>query len=240
MTRPGAIVRSAALTAFATLVPVDRAVAAPLDLLVGAEVGAGVAHLGRPDDQPGELTLLYGTAFTGPAWHATASAAVGVWRWLEVTGALGVSQARLNGYAQTSTTRRELDLTLTSLAVPIGLRFRPARERNVVPLTGAGVGVRIGLSAQASDSAARAAADDDVAPGVRPATALFGFVEAGVRVRAGDTWIPIVLRASGNPLYPDSTARRLEGFESFEQPGKLRVEYRWDAQLSVGFEIAPR
>lgn len=240
MTHLGAIAARAVIGAVAALALHPRATAAPLDLLVGVEAGAGVAHLGRPDDQPGDLTLLYGSAFTGPLWHASATVALNVLRRLEVTGAVGVSQARLNGFAQTSSARRALDLTLTSLTVPVGVRVHPARERDVVPLAGAGLGLRVGLAAQTRDSAAATAARDDVAPAGAAGSALTGFVEAGLRVRAGAVWIPVVLRASGNPLYPDATSRRLEGFESFEAPGRLRVEYRWDAQLSVGIELNPR
>lgn len=205
----------------------------------GAFAGLGIAHLDRPDDAPGEVTLLYGSAFMGPTGAVGGRVAVRPVPGLELSLDPSLQLTRLNGYAATSFARRSVDLGAVAVQVPLFVRWAPSPRADTAPWIGAGVGVRIGAWSAIDDSAAIAAPDDRAPDGATTTSAVL-VADVGLRYVAAGYEVPIALRASLNPTYPDNTGARLVDFVDFSAPGRYRVEHRWDVMLVAGIDVELR
>jgi hypothetical protein len=201
---------------------------------VGAALAGGVGVTSRPEDGAGELTLLHGTGFQGPAVRLAVVAHRDVAPFATVGAELGYGRYQLNGFATRAGETRELTLTHAGIELLAIARVHVPLDR-VRPALGFGLGPRIGLSARLRDSAAGTPGIDPAPRGARD----IGFpllIEAGAAVRVSTGWdLALRVRGAWNVAYPATTGDRLSGWSSFDDVGEYRVEH--DVDVLVALEV---
>lgn len=195
---------------------------------------AGMAHTPRADD-PDEPSLLFGTAFNGYALRASTGATRRVLPWLRLAGDAALAFSSTEGFAERDDARRELRLSLTTLDIALGgelyHRLGAVELRSELAL-----GPRFGASARARER--RFNIDDDSpAPAIRVGTSLVAHLELGAAVDAGPLRIPFGIRVIRNLTYPGTTAGRLDGDGTVQEPGRYLVETTWQFLVSTGVEF---
>jgi hypothetical protein len=207
---------------------------------VVVDVAGGRAVTSRPEDQPGDITLLYGTAFAGPAFrlgagvtHDLAETPLAV----RMTADVGVVWLSGDGYASVGAATRTLVLSLTALEPLLGLELG-LPLKGVEPYVGFSFGPRLGLRARAVETRS-GFASSEAAPELRVGAGLLGVLELGATIDAGPVVIPLALRLEHDLAYPSTTAGRLDGGQSPESPGAYRVgfDFVWLTSAGVGFAL---
>lgn len=222
------------LVLLAAVVP-GVAAAAP-DVATTVTAAAGLAALTTPNDAAGEPTLLYGSAFYGPAIRLGVAADLAAGGPLWVGLELGVDHLRLTGRAERDQLSRSMTLSTTALDIALRISATPPRSDRVRPLATFALGLRAGLAASTSESVS---GFDDPSPPLDATTAVAPIlslsVGALVPVRSVD--LPISLRATAAPATPDSTRQRLVGYRSVDDPGAVRVDATWTCVVELGVRI---
>lgn len=199
---------------------------------LGGEVSVLGATICAPRDDPGEPTLLAGSAFTGPGVRVGIASDAHVTGLLRLGATFGFAHLRMNGHAERNGMRRDLALGLSALDV--GVRARLAgRSGAVRPFGGLGVSGRFGLQATATETRVGFTADEP-APDVKPSAALLLTSELGFSVVRGRFELPIALDVSWNATHGRTTRDRLDGYVNLNLPGTLRVDATWTYGLRVG------
>lgn len=199
---------------------------------IGAQIAAGGATLTAPDDASGEPTLLYGTAFTGPAFRFAATFDYDLVGPLSLGAELALGRSKMRGYAEVEESRRDLSFRLTSCEGLLRLRGQ-SRSGPVRPYGLVGLGFRASISASAVDE--REGFDtDEGAPAIATRTGGLFAMEAGVILRVGPVDVPVGVRAARSLGYAGNTRGRLDGYQSLADPGSFRVDASWSYGVTVG------
>jgi outer membrane protein OmpA-like peptidoglycan-associated protein len=221
-----------AAAAFASVTPFAGAQESPT---VGIRVGFGPSGAAGPDDAAGEPTLLFGTAFTGSSLHGA-----GVFRYpfnpyLAFRGEVAFARTRTTGFAEGDDFKRELEFTMASIGVPLGVdggyAIGPIDLRALF-----GFAPRFGASAAAVESRS-GNVPNDPAIEIRSGLALDLLVGAELAARIGRVRIPVTLRYARNLLYPNTTVDRYDNYTD-GNPGRYLVDIDWSLQFLVGVDFA--
>lgn len=198
-------------------------------LAVGVTGSVGSALTGRPEDIPGDPTLLYGTGFSGSSVRFGPTFSARVLPWMKANTELTLGRTQVSGFAAVDDTRRDVTFSLWSIQLlPMAIA---TLDLGAVELHGGlGVGIRAGLVATATESRINIE-DDASAPAVRTGTVLPAALEAGASVYAGDWQIQAAVRFTYALNYPSSTLGRLDSYQSPRNPGAYWVENDFDTLL---------
>jgi hypothetical protein len=205
---------------------------------IGASFAAGLALTSRPEDQAGQVTLLYGTGFRGPGFRGVAYGRYRLHEHVLLQLELGAGRYRGNGYASRGEVRRDLDLKHTAVEVaalvhiPIGV---------LEAFVGLGIAPRIGVSSSIRDSASEQNPPDR-APLAATTNGFPLVAELGFAPRVQSLRFPIAFRAGWNVAYPARTVDRLVDWSSFDDRGRYLVEHDFDLLVLIGVDgaFAPR
>lgn len=197
---------------------------------------AGGSITGRPEDGPGEVTLLLGTGFTGPAFGFEAGVRHLVTELVGVRAALGIVRAQGTGWANVDDTRRELTLSFVALELPVLLEVTWPPNAVVAPWAAVGVAPRVGVAASATESRT-GFIEDRGAPAIARTTSLLLLGEAGIAFQQGRFRVPVGVRVAWNATYPATTRDRLPSFRSTEDPGAYLVENDLTVVATFGLDI---
>lgn len=203
-------------------------------LEVGGLLHFGGAWTARPDDGPGDPTLLFGSAFAGYGQGAALSAG---WAFLprwSFQGEAGLSRWRTEGFARTDVYQRTLTLTQTTLDLHTAGRFRFALAG--VPLYAqTGPALRVGLAARSTEIR-EGFQSEEPAPTVAVRPSMHWAVELGVRPDIGPVRLRFGVRWTENLTYPGTTRGRLVDFGSVQDPGPYRVDHDRSVVFVVGVD----
>lgn len=205
---------------------------------LGAQARAGAAITVQPNDQPGDVTLLYGSGFQGPGFGFAGVARCRLHPAVALQFELGVGSYRLTGWAARDDERREL--TLEHVSIELGALVQGSMLLGSIELfAGLGVTPRVGTTADITDTY-RGSTPPDAAPVAATAVAFpiaaeLGFAWTGNRVR-----LPVSVRGMWNASYPDRTIDRLSDWRSFDDRGRYAVEHDFDVLAVVGVDLPLR
>lgn len=204
----------------------DHANAVGLSLLVGG------ATITSPNDDTGDITLLYGSAFTGPAFRGALTYSRQLTPSLALGGEVGFGAYRMQGHAERGSYRRELDFRLSSIDVLLapGLRRAGGKVGGIATLL---VGGRFGVSASATERRTGFSSDEG-APAIRTGSGFLLGGELGAFFRFGRWEVPVTFRALRNVTYRNTTEKRLDGYVNPALPGDFTVEASWTYGLTLG------
>ncbi len=202
---------------------------------MGGLVGGGYSQMTRPDDQPGDVTFLYGTSFSGGGVILGGTFSAEIALPFAVTVDLLYGFASTTGFANAGNFRREIRLTSHTLrlAALAGLDFE-------FPGIGfeAGVGPELHFTvASSADEELLGFTTDDAAMRTTDEVWLYLVGQMGIVFDAGPVNVPLLLRAGWNPGYPDTTRDRWDGLSSATEPGALRVGSDWYLSGLVGVRV---
>lgn len=203
---------------------------------VGASFGAGLALTSRPEDRPGQVTLLYGTGFRGSGLRGVVYGRYRVHQRVQLQLELGAGRYRLNGYASRGDLRRDLDLTHSAVELA-ALVHVPFRWRALEAFAGLGVAPRIGTSSSIRDSAG-GRNPADLAPLAATSNAFPLVVELGFAPHIQSLRFPVAFRAGWNVAYPARTVDRLVEWSSLNDRGRYLIEHDFDLLVTVGIDGA--
>jgi hypothetical protein len=222
------------LIAFLSTPGAASAQEAPAAHRVSAQLGLNYTILGRPDDQPGDVTLLAGSAFLGGGF------ALGLgyeWAPLEpfaLETGLYYTRSAATGLAALGSEEREVTVEADILRVPLWGKARLSAWEGVHLLGGLGPELLLGLTSAATIIERNIPADAQGLVETTSVTSLYLTAFVGVEIDAGPLRVPLRLHASVNPLTGASTRARLDGFQSQEAPGQLRMEFDYEVLFLTG------
>ncbi len=206
--------------------------------LVGARAGIGYSRLTRPTDPAGEPTLLYGAPFAGVATIVGASGAWVFGRYLSAEAGLWYQFVRQTGFAQNreSGQRQLVELTAHTARVPLLLKGVWPRA-GVRPHLSVGPELLLGF-----------ASDADVTyeniPEPTPELETSAVAHVGLTVGAGvsfpirdDLVLPLEVRLTWDPMVPDATRERFDGYRSDEALGAYEVASEVQVLFLVGVDV---
>jgi len=206
-------------------------------LSLGLRLGLGGAIVGRAADQPGQVTLLYGSGYTGSAVRVGLTGAYGFGSRFRVRMEAMYARHAAAGFAETDTSRRELHFAARALEFPVILEV--FHQFGIVePYAQVGLGPRFGLFARSEDRRFGFVVDEP-GPEIRPGNALVGHFEVGVGFHAHRFRVPIGVRATRNLSYPGTTRGRVENPHDVSNPGRYTVDYDYTFLFTVGIDLAP-
>ncbi|MCA9562294.1 MAG: hypothetical protein KC561_02340 [Myxococcales bacterium] len=193
-------------------------------LEIGVIGGGGFFHMNQPNDQPGDTTFLYGSAFAGGGGMFGVSVTYPVIPLLSVGGEVLYGISAITGDAEAESFRREITIgqqslritPLVRLNVPLGiLRFE----------VGGGPEFVITTSSAIEEIIVGGEAEPPIE--TEHNFAVYLMTQLGVALDFGRISIPFTFRAGWNPGYPDTTADRFASFQSPDDPGPLTVGVDW-------------
>lgn len=213
---------------------------APPRWWLGLRAHLGSSITGRPEDQPGDPTLLYATGFTGTAWGLGATGAYEFAIPLRIRAELALGRFDVDGYAVANNQRRDLALGWTAIEAIVGLepvwRLGENWEVNAMAFTG----LRSGVQASAVETRTGFRSGDG-APSIQTNAAWLVGLQAGaawcIATASGTLRLPLAVRWTYNASYPATTRERLNGFASVESPGRYAVDNDFTIVVQTGFDL---
>ena len=208
---------------------------------VGARLGGGYNRLSRPTDPRGEPTLLFGSAFSGPAitggaagwWRATRLGPLGLTLELDLLYSwhqgVGFAQDTEAGQRQTIWLRAHM------LRVPMRVGLRTGGAGRVQGRLALGPELLVGV---ASGARVRNEGLEQQAPALETTPAvhlgLGGLI--GAAIQLGPVTVPLEARLVWDPMVADSTRGRFQGYQSLEEPGAYQAAFDLQVLFTVGVE----
>jgi len=211
------------------------AFADPGEIGISARVGVGGVITGRPADNPGEPTLLYGSGFSGLGFRIAGGVSLEVVSDLKLRAELGVGRSTQQGFARAENEELELRLGLTTLELPFGVEY----GFDLGPLdlfAQAGVGPRFGVAARATEERIGFSAGTPPIE-VRLGTSWLVHFEAGGAVELGDVRVPFGVRWAYNLSYPNTTRERFDPYNGLDDPGAYLVENDFVILFTTGVDF---
>jgi hypothetical protein len=203
----------------------------------------GINHvvLDRPNDQPGEVTLLSGSAFTGNGLLLGATyehAGLGV-SWLSLEGGLFFAHSTASGLSIVGEMQREILVEANTLRLPVWLKAKWAALPELRVFVGTGPELLYGVNSASTIREVNIPEDQQGFLETQSVTTFQWTGLVGAEVDIGPVVIPLSIHASVNPLVGDKTADRLEGTSSVNNPGRLRMEFDYEFLflLGVAYEL---
>lgn len=205
------------------------------DVHLGPVIGLGSTHMETPNDQPGSLTYLYGTSFSGLGLMVGVSSTFRVLPAFMVGVDLSYSRSAMDGFAEAGDTRIETEIRAHDLrlSVPalVNLEFGKVAIR-----FGVGPELAIGVGSAVSETWVNTAPPDTALESTTSVWLLL-IAQAGLAIDLGSFEIDAHARFGWNPMYPDTTAERFEGFAGQERPGKFIVGSDWYVMVPVAIRF---
>lgn len=207
-------------------------------------VGFGWANTRRTSDQPGEITLLGGSAFPGTSARIAGALGVNIIDSVGLLFEAGYQRTATTGYVQSddhpqcagAICRRELELQQHSIDLFAMISLNQPVSSKIGLWGATGLGVRIGVRARAEERRIGFYDETPTIP-IRIAPALVLPVEAGIVLRSPNFSIPIGVRFQINPTYATTTAGRLDGDGTLRNPGNYLVESRMQILAIAGIQF---
>ncbi len=198
-------------------------------------LGINYSVLDRPADQPGDITILSGSAFVGTGLALGLS-----YEWtglapLSLESGLFYSKSNASGLQTKGDAQQEALLESSAIRVPVWGKYRAKITDSVALVIGAGPELLLGVGSASTlreknvDEATTQPLETASVTTVQ-LTGLFS-----VEVDLGPAVIPLSIHGSFNPLTGAKTQDRLEGFVSPQQPGALKMEFSYEILFLMGF-----
>jgi hypothetical protein len=203
---------------------------------VGALLGGGFYQINTPQDPPGALTFLYGSAFSGGGFIGGATAVFEPHPLLGAEADLLFSRTSLSGSAETTDQRREVSLQEVDLRLALLGRLHIPLPNPEIEL-GLGVELAVGLGSAVAETI-----HGNVGPETPlqtdTGTWLLPIGQLGVDIHLGRFTVPILARVGWNPAYPDRTDERFASLADPNAPGPLTVGADWYVSGFAGLRFA--
>ncbi len=202
---------------------------------LGFNVGFNYSFLGQPADQPGDVTVLAGSAFSGVGFAASATYEVvglGV-PWLGLESGLAYASSSATGFEIQGDRQREILIEATSIRLPLYAKGRWSPTQTLGLSFGLGPEVAFGLSSASTVRERNIPQEEAQALRTTSVTALLLTAMVGAELDAGPVSFPLRVHASFNPFVGDTTADRSAGVEG-GQVLDYRMEFNFEMLFTIG------
>lgn len=198
-------------------------------------VGLNQSILTRPEDEPGDITLLAGSAFlgTGLALGLTYETTQLL---PPVTLETGIfyTRSNLSGLAALGEQQREALLEADLLRLPLWARYKHPLTDSLRLTAGLGPELLLGLTSASVLRERNVATEDQGTLPTTSVTTLYLTLLMGIELDIGPVVLPFSLHASLNPLTGATTQERLDNHQSPDAPGQLRMEFDYEILFLTG------
>lgn len=233
---------SAVLAALSFAVAMGPSTAQATELEAGAVAGVNWSHLTAPSDPQGELTFLWGSAFTGTGTLIGATASTGLSEvggyQLRLSGDFLYGYHRGSGFAEHEEQGSRIDVHFSThvIRLPVIARLG-ASPQSSGPTVGLGLEPIIGMMSGAEVVTTNV--EESIEPvETTPTTSMAGVFALGYEVRRDDMTIPFDARVSWNPFVSSSTEGRMKGLDSADEPNEFRMAFDWQFMFTAGVRWA--
>lgn len=202
------------------------------DHALGLRLGMTYSVLDQPADEPGDVTFMAGTAFSGVGLAVALTYEWSGLRPLVLETGLVFARAAANGFQIRGEQQREAAFEADTLRLPLWAKYElgvgPVRVR-----AGGGPEVLFGLTSAAEIREVNVPAEDAAVLETRSVTSVQLTGVLDVAIETGKVDPSFSVHASVNPLTGAKTADRFENEEA-GVPSQLRAEFDYEFLFLLG------
>jgi len=203
---------------------------------ISLKLGINFSLLDRPADNPGDLTILAGSAFTGSGIVVGATYELtGLVPFLSFESGLFYAHSSAVGFEIRGIEEREILLEVDTIRLPLWTKLEVPFGSVLRGVVGLGPEVVIGFASSSTVREQNIPLEDAAVLRTQSVTSLHLTAILGLEIDAGPVVVPLSFHASLNPFTGATTAQRLEGQQA-DESGPFRVEF--DFELLGMFGIA--
>ncbi|MBH25752.1 MAG: hypothetical protein CMH57_15200 [Myxococcales bacterium] len=207
----------------------------PWQHALGLRFGINYSVLDRPQDGPGEPTLLSGSAFTGPGFVVGPSWEVsGLIPWVSMELGLLYTRSTATGFEQRGALKREILLEVTALRLPVWAKLKSSNYGPMRLVGGLGVDALVGLTSSSTVREQNVPADEAGRLETVSVTALHLGGLVGVEFDLDKVVLPLTVHGSFNPRTGESTIERYEDYGGAANPGPYKMEFDYEVLVLLG------
>ena len=206
---------------------------------ISFRLGLSFSFLDRPADQPGDVTLLAGSAFTGAGFVVGATYELArLAPILSVETGFFYGHSTATGFEIRGEQEREVLLEVDTLRLPLWVKGEFSLVGPVRGVVGFGPEAVIGFASASTVRERNIPEDQAAVLQTEAVTSLHLTGILGIELDAGPVVIPLSFHASVNPLTGGTTAERVGGVEG-KVLGPFRVEFDVEliGMLGVAIEL---
>ena len=208
-----------------------------IEHLLGVKFGVTYQVLGRPEDLPGEVTLLSGSAFSGPGFVVGPSyEIVGLLPSISLETGLLYTRTSATGFEQRGMQKREVLIESASMRLPLWLKLRFPSSKAIGFHFGLGAEVLYGFSSGVTVREESVPLGESLDLETASVTAFHLSGQFGVEFDLVKLRIPLNVHVTFNPGAGGTTKDRYVAY-SEDDPGPFKSEFDYELLFLLGLTL---